>query len=68
MKLIKVEQTPKSDDKKLIATFCKCKDGKAMCKDKDKVKIAILVRGTAQLLALCHNLSYRGVLLVLLMK
>ena len=39
MKLIKVEQTPKSDDKKLIATFCKCKDGKAMCKDKDKVKI-----------------------------
>jgi len=36
--------------------------------DKDKVKIAILVRGTAQLLALCHNLSYRGVLLVLLMK
>jgi hypothetical protein len=36
--------------------------------DKDKVKIAILVRGTAQLSALCHSLSCRGVLLELSMK
>lgn len=38
MKLISVKPS-KVKDKKLVATFCKCKDGKNKCEDKDKVHI-----------------------------
>ena len=39
MKLINVENTPASSDKKLVATFCECK-GATKCAPQDRKKIA----------------------------
>ena len=45
MKLINVENTPASSDKKLIATFCECK-GATKCAPQDRKKIAFGAKGS----------------------
>jgi len=39
MRLISVEPTPASSDKKLVATFCECKTKETRCKPEDRKKI-----------------------------
>jgi len=45
MKLLKVIESPKPD-KKLRAVFCKCPNGKSVCKDKDRLKIDFGQKGS----------------------
>ncbi len=45
MKLINVEATPSSSEKKYVATFCKC-EGPTKCLPKDRTKIAFGAKGS----------------------
>ena len=46
MKLISVEQTPASSEKKYIATFCECKTKESKCLPKDRKKIQFGSKGS----------------------
>jgi len=45
MRLISVEPTPASSDKKLVATFCKCR-GETKCEPKDRTRIQFGSKGS----------------------
>lgn len=40
MKLVDVSPAPDGSSKKLVASFCECKNGKTKCDPKDRKKIA----------------------------
>jgi uncharacterized FAD-dependent dehydrogenase len=46
MKLLSVEPTPASSEKKLVATFCQCPNGKTVCKPSERKTIQFGSKGS----------------------